>query len=469
MTEIKFKRPGPPLIDNTPGKLPPQAPDLEQAVLGCILLEGRDPYARVCDFLFPEHMYMDAHRRIYEAIVRLFSRDIRADILTVTQEMRSTGDLDTLPDGNGPYYISQLTNKVASSLNIEQYARIILQKYIGRELIRDAEETMRQAYDETEDVLILLDKKNQSMAKINGLVASNDPVTVTTVLRNMVDDTTEKLFIPFYMYDLDKWMSIGPGQVVTVGGTPATGKTTFVLNGLKNMAMNGRRVAFFSLEMTKEQLVAKMVASQLGIDSERVTKNKITQQERDAMARCLIETHNAEWFERFFIMPISTLSSNQVYGMYERLVRRQKVDVVSIDYLQLMNGEGDGSTERMDNISKAIKLATLTTGVRTVNISQLNRAGTAATDPKMSNLRNSGQIEADSDIIMLLARAKGDTNLVVKIEKNKLGNVQDVTLPFDLVYQRIGYTPSFTPPPPTVEPVGLPYKDGDDDSDPPPF
>lgn len=466
MTNFPFKRPGSSVIDLQVSKLPPQAPDLEQAVLGCILLEGREPYARVCDYLFPEHMYVEAHRMIYKAIAWLMGQNLRPDLLTVTERLRSQGELDIV---GGPYYISTLSDKMAGSLNIEQYARIILQKYIGRELIRDAEETMRQAYDETEDVLLILDRKNESMAKINGLVASNDPVTVTTVLRNMVDDTTEKLFIPFYMHDLDKWMSIGPGQVVTVGGTPATGKTTFVLNGLKNMAMNGRRVAFFSLEMTKEQLVAKMVASQLGIDSERVTKNQITQQERDAMARCLIETHNAEWFERFFIMPISTLSSSQVYGMYERLVRRQKVDVVSIDYLQLMNGEGDGSTERMDNISKAIKLATLTTGVRTVNISQLNRAGTASTDPKMSNLRNSGQIEADSDIIMLLARAKGDTNLVVKIEKNKLGNVQDVTLPFDLVYQRIGYTPSFTPPPPTVEPVGLPYKDGDDDSDPPPF
>lgn len=432
------------LAEPQAGQLPPQAPDLEEAVLGCILLEGRDPYVRVCDFLFPEHFYIDAHRRIFEAIVRLYSREIRADILTVTQEMRSTGDLDALPDGNGPFYIAQLTSKVGSSANIEAYARVILQKYIGRELIRDAGETLRKAYDETEDVLLLLDEKNESMAKLNGMVASNDPLTVTTILRSMVDDTEEKTFIPFYMPELDKWVSMGDGQVTTVGGNPGTGKTTMVLNGLKNMAQAGYNVAVLSLEMTETQLVAKMAAGQLGIDAERVTKNKITDQEREAMAKLLIDTRNAQWFERFFIMDkLPFLHANQIYGIFERLKRRQKIDVVMIDYLQLMNGDGDGATERVDNISKAIKLATKATRIRTINISQLSRAG---------ELRNSSQINADSDIIMILERAKTSNELLVKIEKNKLGNLQDVPLSFDLVYQRIGYTPSFTPAMPTADP-----------------
>jgi replicative DNA helicase len=445
-----------PALDEA-GKLPPQAPDYEQAVLGCILLEGREPYSIVSDYLLPEHMYVDTHRRIYEVIVQQFNDGIRPDILTVTEGLRTRGELEL---AGGPYYISQLTNKVARSTNVDRYGRVLLQKYMLRELIRVSQETMRDAYDETCDVFDVLAKHTAATGMINGMVASHDPVSALDIWRRMADDTEKKEFIPMYLDpEMDQAVSMGPGQVTTVGARPTIGKTTLVLNALKRIAQRGHNVAYISLEMTDEQLVAKLAAPVTGINAELLTKNDLNDNERARFVNAGISSPNTEWLPRLFVMDIAGLDASQIYGIFDRLVRRQKVKVIGIDYLQLMSAKGDTGTQEMTNISKAIKWATKGTRVRTINISQLKRRPGADVDPEMSDLRESGQIEADSDLILLLGRVAGTSTMRVKAAKNKLGRTGDFNLEYDLIHQDIGMA-SAPLPVLTGEVAKLPYSDG---------
>lgn len=434
MKPVHRRRPAS-LLDLEVGKIPPQAPELEQAVLGATMLY-RDALTKLSSFLEAEHFYVEAHKAIYKAQLHLLNSDEPIDILTVIHRLKATAELDIV---GGAFYISQLTNKATGAAASEAHARIVVQCFMKRQLIATSANTMRDAYDDSVDVFDLLDQHNEGMASVNSIVAQKDPDNAAVIVDAMVKNRNKDHYIHFGMSDLDTHVAMGPGCVCVVGARPAVGKTTFVINGLINMAKAGHRSLFLSLEMNQTQLSAKIMSILTGIDSETITRNDITEEQRATIATAA--AYNGVWIPRILINDLASLRASQVAGLFEQAAKRHQCSVVVIDYLQLMDGEGDGPTERMSNISKSCKQAAKASGLRLIEVSQLKRRDGADVNPEMSDLRESGQIEADGDIIILLGRPMGSQELTAKIAKNKMGPIGKVTIPFNLITQGIGWAP----------------------------
>lgn len=411
------------------GTLPPQAIELEQAVLGACMLESTFGAA---SFLEPEHFYQEAHSELWKILRDMSQEGDRIDILTVTERAIALGKLDIV---GGPFYISQLTNKVASGANVEYHARIIQQKFMLRHLQQMGSKLM--GLEESEDVFDTLDMVNTMVAEVNAVPSTKDPANAADILGRIVDSREKPLYIHMGMGLLDNHIRMGPGNVVVIGARPSVGKTTFAVNACMNIARAGHAVLFISLEMNETELTSKIASVLTGVDSERITHGEMNDDERERVAKAAVE--NGAWTPRILIEDLSTLKATQVSGIIQRAVTRHAVEVVVIDYLQCMEGEGNAPTERMTHISRACKAAAKGAGVRLIELSQLKRRDGAEEDPEMSDLREAGQIEADGDIIVMLGRPRGAPMLRCKVVKNKVGPIGIVEIPFDLQHQRIGY------------------------------
>lgn len=412
------------------GRVPPQAPDLEQAVI-CAAMIDAETARSLSAILRPEHFYVTANIELWRVVTSLVDEGAPVDLLTVVQKAKDAGTLEII---GGPFYISQLANKVASPANAEHHARIIQQKFIQRSLINMGHRLV--TLDETEDVFDTLDQANAMMAEVNAIPTGKDPDTAASILSAMADDLVQPEYLTLDMGILDEHVRMGPKCVVAVGARPSVGKTTFIINGLMNMARAGHKVLFISLEMTATQLMAKVGGILTGIDVERITYNTITDEERERLA--MATQTNGGWLANLMVMDMDSLRSVQVSGLVAKAVKRQGMKVIAIDYLQCIEGVGDGPVERMNSISRAIKTAAKATDVRIIELSQLRRRDGADEAPLMSDLRESGQIEADADIIVLLGRGKGEQAMRCYIAKNKVGPIGTVDLPFELSTQRIG-------------------------------
>ncbi len=266
------------------GKLPPQAIDLEQAVLGALMLE-KDALSSVIDILKPEVFYEDRHQKIFEAIRVLFERTSPVDILTVTAQLRQQGELEII---GGAYYITELTNRVASAANIEYHARIIIQKYIQRELIRISTDTINNAYDDTSDVLDLLDKAEKNLFEIaqNNLRRDSrkmddlvhEALKDIEALKDKKDGLTG---IASGFTDLDRMTSGWQrSDLVIIAARPAMGKTAFVLSCARNAAVDfNKPVVVFSLEMSSVQLVNRLISGETQIEQEKIRKGQLEEWE----------------------------------------------------------------------------------------------------------------------------------------------------------------------------------------------
>jgi replicative DNA helicase len=408
------RRPGASLIASAleAGKLPPQAPELEQAVLGALMLE-RNAVNEAIDILQPESFYVEPHRRIFDAILGLFRNDQPIDILTVTEELKKRGELDLV---GGPFYISQLTNKVASSANVEYHARIISQKHILRELIRISSETMRDAYDDSADVFDLLDKTEQDLYAITSgnLKRNYEPMSdliqgAITNIENAKNKTGGVSGVPTGFVQLDKltagWQR---SDMVIVAARPAMGKTAFVLSMARNIAVEQKRaVAVFSLEMSSTQLVTRLIASEAGISSEKLRKGDLSDSEFTILHQHIARLTNAP----IYIDDTPALNIFELRAKARRLKSQHNVDLIIIDYLQLMTGGGDnrgGNREQeISSISRSIKSIAKELDIPIIALSQLSRAvETRGGDkrPMLSDLRESGAIEQDADIVCFLYR-----------------------------------------------------------------
>ncbi len=262
------------------GKLPPQALDLEEAVLGAILLDSK-ALNDVIDALIPEAFYDTRHQKIFNAVVSLFNESKPIDILTVTEKLRTTSDLDVV---GGPFFIAQLTNKVASTANAEVHARIITQKYIMRELIRISSETIKEAYDETTDVFDLLDKTEGKLFSVSESNLKRSYDEMSSLMREALENIEEVMNsdegvsgVPSGFRDLDKitsgWQK---SDMIVIAARPGMGKTAFVLSMARNIAVDHQRpVAVFSLEMSSVQLVQRLISSETEISSEKLRKGDL--------------------------------------------------------------------------------------------------------------------------------------------------------------------------------------------------
>ena len=342
------------------GKLPPQAVELENAVLGALLIE-KEAVNAVIDILQPHSFYKEAHQKIFYAIQILFQRSEPIDILTVTNELRKNGELEQV---GGPYYIAQLTNQVASSANVEFHARIISQKFIQRELIRISSDIIRDAYDETTDVFTLLDKAESNLfAVAEGNIRKNYD-SMSSLIRLAIEqiETSKSqeggiTGIPSGFTALDR-MTSGwqPSDLIIVAARPAMGKTSFALSLCRNAAVDFKQpMAVFSCEMSSLQLVTRLVSSESEISSEKLRSGDLANHEMEQIHAKITDLAEAP----LFIDDTPALSVFELRAKARRLKAQHDIQLIVVDYLQLMTAGGDNKAgnreQEISTISRSLK------------------------------------------------------------------------------------------------------------------
>ena len=433
------------------GKLPPQAVDLEDAVLGALMLE-KDAVNDVIDILQPNSFYKETHQKIFEAIQMLFQDSEPIDILTVTERLKKSGDLDFV---GGPYYISQLTSRVASSANAEYHARIIAQKYVQRELIRISSDTIKMAYDETTDIFDLLDKAESGLYSVTegNLKKSWDPMH--SLLRQAIERIEEMKGkdegisgVPTGFAALDKVTAgFQPADMVILAARPGMGKTAFVLSMARNTAVEyNKPVAVFSLEMSSLQLTNRLISSETELDSEKLKKGNLQDHEWQQLHSKINRLSDAP----IYIDDTPALSVFEFRAKARRLKQKHNIEMIIIDYLQLMTvggSSGVGNREQeISTISRSIKSIAKELNIPIIALSQLSRAVETrggSKKPMLSDLRESGAIEQDADMVMFIYRPSyydldqdEDGNVIpedyaeVHIAKHRNGSLQTVPLKF---------------------------------------
>ncbi len=440
------------------GKLPPQAVDIEEAVLGALMLE-KDALSAVIDVLRPECFYKDSHQLIFEAIQYLFQKAEPIDILTVTHTLKKNGNLELV---GGAYYITQLTGRIASAANIEYHARIILQKYIQRELIRISGETIRDAYEDTMDVLHLLDKAEKNLFEIaEGNIRRNfeDMQSLITKAIKEIEIASNKesgiTGVASGFTELDRvtsgWQK---SDLIIIAARPGMGKTAFVLSLARNAAVQFHRpVAFFSLEMSSVQLVNRLISSETEITSEKIRKGQLASHEWEQLNAKIKPLTDAP----LYIDDTPALSIFELRAKCRRLVAEKKVAMIIIDYLQLMVAGSDNKTgnreQEISTISRSLKAIAKELSVPIIALSQLSRAVEtrgSTKRPQLSDLRESGAIEQDADLVLFIYRPEyyglnEDENAQptqglaeISVAKNRNGALRTVNLKF------IGHLTKFT-------------------------
>jgi replicative DNA helicase len=376
------------------GKVQPQATNLEEAVLGALMLD-KDAVALIIDILRPASFYKEAHQHIYKAICILFEKSHPIDLLTVTEELKKLGKLEIV---GGPYQLVELTNRVASSANIEFHARIIAQKFIQRELIRSSTETIRAAYEDTVDVFDLLDSAEQNLFNITEQNLSRGSLGMSTLV-NMAVKQLEEMSgkeegltgVPTGFVGLDKLTSgWQPSDLIIIAARPGMGKTAFTMAVARNAAIDfNKGVAFFSLEMSSLQLVNRLISMETEIPSEKLRKGQLEDYEWQQLHAQVDKLSNVP----LFIDDTPGISIFELRAKCRRLKMQHDIQMVVVDYLQLMTGGGDNKGNReqeISMISRGLKGLAKELSVPVIALSQLSRAvETRGGDkrPQLSDLR----------------------------------------------------------------------------------
>ena len=462
-----------PVMDNTrvigveAGKLPPQAVDIEEAVLGAVMLEKNAIY-EVIEILKPECFYKETHAKIYQAILDLSVHEEPIDLLTVTQELRRK---EILEEVGGPFYITQLTTRVMSSVHAEYHARIIYQKYIQRELIRVSSDIQERAFDESVDVEDLLNSSEQAIFEISQGSQRKDIQPINILLKEAIENIQmaskreDSLSgIPSGYTKLDRitagWQ---PTDLVIIAARPSMGKTAFVLSMARNMAVDhGCGVALFSLEMSSQQLIKRMIVSETELESDKIRTGRLEDyewQHLDAKIAKLIEAP-------VFIDDTPALSVFEFRAKCRRLVQQHGIRIAVIDYLQLMTWTGDtrGNREQeVSNISRSLKAIAKELGIPIIALSQLNRSvenrtGLQNKRPQLADLRESGAIEQDADIVAFIHRPEyygfqvdeNENSLIgvaeIIIAKHRNGATDELRLTFKKQFAKFAEPENFNVP-----------------------
>ena len=408
------------------GRIQPQARELEVAVLGALMLE-KDAYSIVSEILKPECFYEKAHEKIFSAIVDLAVSQRPVDVLTVTEQLSRRGELE---DVGGPVYIAQLTSQVASSAHIEYHARIIAQKYLARELISFAAQVENSAFDETIDVDDLMQEAEGKLFEISQRNVKKDVTQINPVIKDALEmleraaNQKEGLSgLRTGFGGLDKitsgWQD---SDLVIIAARPAMGKTAFVLSMAKNMAVDFNiPVALFSLEMSNVQLVNRLIVNVCEIPGEKIKSGRLEGYEWQQLDFKIKELYDAP----IYIDDTPSLSVFELRTKARRLVREHGIKCIIIDYLQLMNASGMnfGSREQeVSMISRSLKGLAKELNIPIIALSQLNRGvearqGVEGKRPQLADLRESGAIEQDADMVCFIHRPE-----YYKITEDERGN-----------------------------------------------
>lgn len=392
------------------GKVPPQAVEVEEAVLGALMLE-RDAYVTVADIIDTSSFYKEEHRKIFEAIKNLSLKEKPVDLLMVTQELKNNNQLDEV---GGPSFITQLTRRVASAAHIEFHARIIAQKFIQRELIRVSSEIQGRAYDDTLDVDDLLDFSESSLFKISESNIKKETMPIRPVIKEALDLIEESRLrkdglhgVPSGFSNLDR-ITLGwqKTDLVIIAARPSMGKTAFVLSMARNIAVDYERpVAIFSLEMSGLQLVNRLIASETELGSSKIKSGRLEDWEWTLLHSKIGKLSASP----FYIDDTPALSIFELRAKCRRLKMQHDIQCVIVDYLQLMTAGTDmrGSREQeVSTISRSLKAIAKELNIPIIALSQLNRSveSREGRRPQLSDLRESGAIEQDADLVIFIHR-----------------------------------------------------------------
>ena len=430
------------------GKVPPQAIDMEEAVLGAIMLE-KEAVITILDILKPESFYKEAHQKIFKAISDISFREYPVDLYTVTEELRATNELES---SGGPVYLTQLTSKVVSAAHVEYHARIVAQKYIQRELIRVATEIQNRSFDDTYDITELLDYSEDAIFQIAEGNIKREVAPINEVIKDAIREIEEAgkredalVGIPSGFTKLDRLTSgWQKSELIIIAARPSMGKTALALSMARNMAIDhGKKVAIFSCEMSSIQLVNRLIIAETDIPGDKIKNGRLSEEEwkqLDSRIKKLVQAP-------IYIDDTPAITITELRAKSRRLMAQHKLDLVIIDYLQLMTGpQNSGSREQeVSNISRSLKSIAKELNVPVIALSQLNRSAElrgGLKRPQLSDLRESGAIEQDADMVVFIHRqdkfgivtfedgssTKGIAEII--LAKNRNGPVDDLRLRF---------------------------------------
>src|SRR6266404_5859320 len=421
-------------------KVPPQNLEAESSVLGGILLDN-EAINQVLELLRPEDFYRESHRKIFRAMIEITDRNEPVDLITLSDFLKSKNELEAV---GGSAYLAALADFVPTAANISYYARIVREKAILRSLISTATEIATRGYEEQGSVEEFLDSAEKVIFDISekkikaSFVAVGDMITDTLKTIDKLYQRKEMITgVPTGYEDLDK---------IIVAGRPGMGKTAFALNIAANAAYTGVGAAIFSLEMAKEQLVLRMLCSEARVNSSKVRSGYLGERDFPQLAKAAGKLHEAP----IYIDDTPAISVLELRAKARRLLRdhSKKVGLIVVDYLQLMRGMGNANNreQEISEISRSLKALAKELNVPVIALSQLNRKVEDRTGrkPQMSDLRESGAIEQDADVIMFIYReelydknnedVKGKAEVIV--EKQRNGPTGTITLTFLGEYTR---------------------------------
>lgn len=438
------------------GKLPPQALPLEEAVLGAIMIE-RDAIVTVVDFLRPEHFYLEKHQAIFRACLHLFETMQPIDILTVGEQLKKAGESEL---AGGPYYLAEISGRVASAANLEYHARIVQQKYISRAVIEASSRAISAGYDDATDCFDLLEQVEGDIFRISTGTASGLPesaggiagkVLTEVINARQSDNSLTGITTGFSMLDklTGGWQ---PSNLIIIAARPGMGKTAWALNTATQTAKAGNKVLFFSLEMSDRELMQRLVSSEASVDGMRMRSGRITDTDQTNVERVVNEVSALP----VWIDDTAGLTITDLRGRARRHKIKHGLDLVVVDYLQLLNGSADerkrGNREQeISTIARGLKNLAKELGVPVIALSQLSRAVETrggSKRPQLSDLRESGEIEQAADMVGFLFRAeyydilededgnstKGIAELDIK--KNRAGILGTIKMNFEGQFTR---------------------------------
>lgn len=446
-----IRRGGQTPIDNTYGHLQPQALEIERMVLGALMID-KDAFSIISEIIRPETFYEPRHQKIFLAIRTLNMDEKPVDIMTVVEELKHEGTLDSI---GGAEYIIELSSRVASSAHIEYHAHILAQKFLARQLISFASRVETNAFDETLDIDAVMQKAEGELFEISQKNMKQDYTQIDPVITLAVE-TLQKASankggltgVPSGYTKLDeKTSGWQPSDLVIIAGRPAMGKTSLALSIAKNIAVDYREpIAFFSLEMSNVQLVQRLMSNVCEIPGNKILNGQLTADEWERLDKNLRQLTGAP----IYVDDTPGLSVFELRTKARRLVREKGVKVIMIDYLQLMNANGmrfGNRQEEVSTISRSLKGLAKELNIPILALSQLNRTvenreGLEGKRPQLSDLRESGAIEQDADLVLFVHRPeyyrifkdeKGNDlhgKAQVIIAKHRKGGMGDILLDF---------------------------------------
>jgi replicative DNA helicase len=399
------------IINLEKGKIPPQALDLEEVVLGAMMIDKKG-VDEVIDILSPDAFYKEAHQYIFEAIFRLFENSQPIDLLTVSSQLKKDSRLDV---AGGDFYLISLTQKVSSSAHIEFHARIILQKYIQRSLIKISNEIIEDSYDETKDVFDLLDNAEAKLYEVTqGNIKKSSETAQDLVIqaKKKIEDISNKEGMSGIPSGFDKLDKLTSGwqesDLIIIAARPGMGKTALTLSMARNIAVNQNiPVAFFSLEMASVQLITRLISSETGLSSQKLRTGRLEKHEWEQLNVKVKALEKAP----LFIDDSPSLSIFDLRAKARRLASQHKIKLIVVDYLQLMTAgggmKGGNREQEISTISRNLKALAKELSIPVIALSQLSRAVETrggSKRPLLSDLRESGAIEQDADIVSFIYR-----------------------------------------------------------------